>query len=129
MLYYILSEEYYKNMYESFFKNISDSSGDAGFYDLSMEFARVLSHNKSSVKLASFLRYIHIFLNEYYCILCNLKFMNSGTCLFEMLTLWKFEKIKEKIKGTVDLEVHSFDAHPKTLEVLLNLSSFVIHNI
>jgi hypothetical protein len=40
--------------------------------------------------------------------------MNSGTCLFEILTLSKFKDIK----GTVDLEVHLFDAHPKTLEVL-----------
>jgi hypothetical protein len=49
-------------MYGFFFKNISDSTGDAGFYDSSIEFAKALSHNKSDVKLASFLRYIHIFL-------------------------------------------------------------------
>jgi hypothetical protein len=44
--------------------------------------------------------------------------MNSGTCLFEILTLREFKKIKEKINGTVDLEVHLFDAHPESLEVL-----------
>jgi len=70
MLYYILSEEYYKTMYASFFKNISDSTGDAGFYDSSIEFSKALVkdalvQNESNVKLASFLRYIHIFLNEF----------------------------------------------------------------
>jgi hypothetical protein len=49
-------------MYGFFFENISDSTGDAGFYDSSMEFAKALHNNKSNVKLASFLRYIHIFL-------------------------------------------------------------------
>ncbi len=102
-------------MYGFFFTNISDSTGDAGFYDSCIEFAKALSHNKSNVKLASFLRYIHIFLNEHYCILCNLKFMNSGTCLFEILTLSEFEKIKGR---KFDLEVHSFNAHPRILEVL-----------
>ena len=72
MLYYILSEVYvyYKEMYESFFKNISDSTRDAGFFDSSINFSNALSQNKSDVILASFLRYIHIILNVYYFILC-----------------------------------------------------------
>jgi hypothetical protein len=37
--------------------------------------------------------------------------MSSGSCLFEILTLSEFKKLKEK---DINLNVHLFEAHPKT---------------
>jgi hypothetical protein len=42
--------------------------------------------------------------------------MSSGTCLFEILTLSEFKDLKEKDINLKDinLNVHLFEAHPKT---------------
>ena len=52
--------------------------------------------------------------------------MNSGTCLFEILTLSEFKDLKEKDINLKDinLNVHLFEAHPDSLKVLKNLSPF-----
>ena len=115
MLYYNISlEKFYDGMYKFFFEKISDSTGDAGYHDSSKKLSEALRQNESDVILASFLRYIHIFLNVYYFILYNLKFIYSGPCLFEMITLKMF---REKSKN-INLNVHLFEAHHDCLEVL-----------
>jgi hypothetical protein len=54
-----------------------------------------------------------------------LKFIYSGTCLFEIITLNEFLRAKENDKSLViNLKVHLFEAHPDSLKVLKNLSPF-----